>query len=165
MGVLITNQDVIDLVGQDMVDNFTDDGSEISFLNTAIEDAEAWALGNLAFRYSTSLLAQSPQVKMAVKYYAAYLLTTRRGGVFYYGEAFDDMKEYIRDVRENKVELTDSNGNLLSQDASPHTPVSMSNLVVDERYPGNRIRVIDSSSKRTNNDNSFGDDGVSFFGY
>jgi hypothetical protein len=165
MGLLITNQDVIDLVGQDMVDNFTDDGSEISFLNSVIQDAEAWVLGNLVYKYTAATLKQSPQVKMAAKYYAAYLLTTRRGGVFYYGEAFDDMKQYIQDVRESKVELSDENGNLLRQDASDHLQISMQNLVVDERYPGNRIRTIETSSERTISENSFTNDGVTFFGY
>jgi hypothetical protein len=102
---------------------------------------------------------------MAAKYYAAYLLTTRRGGVFYYGEAFDDMKQYIQDVRESKVELSDENGNLLRQDASDHLQISMQNLVVDERYPGNRIRTIETSSERTISENSFTNDGVTFFGY
>lgn len=165
MGLLISNQDVIDLVGQDMVDNLTDDDTETAVLDIIVQDAEAWAIGNLVYKYTTSTLAQSPQVKMAVKYYAAYLLTTRRGGVFYYGDALDDMKQYIESVRESRVELADSSGNLLKQDASKSLQVSMQNLVVDERYPGNRIRTVESSSERTISDNSFTNDGVSFFGY
>jgi hypothetical protein len=165
MGLLIQKQDVIDLLGQDAVDNFTDDGVQDVYLDQAIEDAEAWLIGQLVFRYTVETLAQSPQVRLVVKYYAAYLLTTRRGGVFYYGEDLDRYESYVQALRERRAELADANGVQLTQDASAHLPVSMTNLVVDERFPQNRIRAIDASSERTVKENSFSNDGVSFFGY
>ena len=165
MGLLITKFHVIDLIGQDAVDNVTDDGNLELLVRDAIVDAEAWIFSKLSFKYTPATLAQAPLVKKVCKYYAAHLLTQRRGGSFYYGDAFEALKSEILDVRDNLSELTNDSGVILNQDAMNHLPISMQNLVVDERFAHNRIRTRGEASVQTAGVNQFVRDGLgNFFG-
>jgi hypothetical protein len=165
MGILFVKQDVIDLIGSDAVSNITDDGDLDNLIEDAITDAESWIFSKLSYKYTAATLAQAPLIKKVGKYYAAHLLTQRRGGSFYYGDAFEILKDEVLDIRDNLSELADASGNLLNQDASNHLPISMQNLVVDERHPQNRIRTRTESSVQTADTNQFIRDGLgNFFG-
>ena len=161
MGQIISQSDIEGLMGTLGVDWLTDDGTQAGLIQTVIEAAEGWIFSKLAFKYPAATLAMSPVVKHATTYLAAYYLSERRGLPWHYKEQVDELKEEIEDLRAGKAELTDDNGNQLSQDLG-HDPISMQNQVVDERYAKSRIRTVSETSTQTANVNIFTNDG--FYG-
>jgi hypothetical protein len=159
MGQIITQTNLESLIGDLGVDNLTDDGTEATLVATVIEQAESWIFSKLAFKYSASVLAQSPLIVHAATYIAAYYLTERRGNPFHYKDQVDDLKQDIEDLRVGKAELTDVNGVQLNQDNLEDYPISMQNLVIDERHAYNRIRTVGQTSVQTENENLFRQDG------
>lgn len=159
MGYLITRTDIEHLIGSSGLNNLTDDGSEDAIIDKIIEESEGWIFSRLSFKYSNSILAQSPVVKQTAAYIASYYLSERRGNPYHYKEQMEDLKEEIEDYRVGKAEITDSAGNQLAQDQLKDYPISMQNMVVDERHTYNRIRTVGETSVQTENENLFERDG------
>ena len=159
MGQLINQTDLENLVGSVGVDNLTDDGSEATLVALVIEQAEGWIFSRLSFKYSNTILVQSPVVKQAASYIAAYYLSERRANPFHFKDQMEELKAEIEDYRVGKAEITDTSGNQLAQDNLKDYVISMQNMVVDERHPYKRIRTVGDTSVQTENENLFNRDG------
>ena len=79
MGLLIVKSDIEELISTTGVDDLTDDGVEDDLVNQMIEYAENFIFGYIAFKYSPTVIAQSPEVKQMAVYLAAHFLSERRG--------------------------------------------------------------------------------------
>ena len=155
MGQLISKTDIEELIAEEGINDLTDDGVEDTIVDQMIEYAENHIFSYLSFKYSVSVLVQSPEIRRMAVYLSAHYISQRRGNPSYYDEVAEQIEDMLLEIRDGDKELVDNLGNVLGADNYTHSPMSMINQMVDEREGLDRIRTVTETSFQTSNTNPF----------